>query len=334
MMNYRTPLLVGAALAASLASSAALAGDGVAKSLVVSAAAFDRFNADAGNIGADFTSGKEVASAVQLGAAYDAKQFEKGMIAYAAFAAMRDDNFARGVRRAAAAYGSEAEFARALIANPRLATQIEGAGGAQARLRAALSYEVNGTRIAGKAVKQAAYDIQKASWSKAPIPDKAARLARVKTLSRPQGANEPQAQLMYARLSDQPANGGRGPETLVGNKALTLAALAVLGRAGDGSEGEIAPLLSDENTGFCINMAKLNYFQCLSVAGPYYEDVYCLGKHAIGDTAQCVVEAVSLGGIDNDLPRRLDRAKPIVAQAAPPKAAPLKAAATASKVRR
>jgi hypothetical protein len=38
-------------------------------------------------------------------------------------------------------------------------------------------------------------------------------------------------------------------------------------------------------------MAKLNLFQCLSVAGPEYEDVFCLGQHAVLDTGQCVAGA-------------------------------------------
>jgi hypothetical protein len=41
-----------------------------------------------------------------------------------------------------------------------------------------------------------------------------------------------------------------------------------------------------------MKMAKLNLYQCLAVAGPHYEDVYCLGQHALSDTAQCVSDAV------------------------------------------
>ena len=38
-------------------------------------------------------------------------------------------------------------------------------------------------------------------------------------------------------------------------------------------------------------MSKLNLYQCLSVAKPYYEDVFCLGQHILLDTAQCVTKA-------------------------------------------
>jgi hypothetical protein len=35
-------------------------------------------------------------------------------------------------------------------------------------------------------------------------------------------------------------------------------------------------------------MAKLNLYQCMAVAGPQYEDIYCLGQHGMSDTGQCV----------------------------------------------
>jgi hypothetical protein len=50
-----------------------------------------------------------------------------------------------------------------------------------------------------------------------------------------------------------------------------------------------------------MKMAKLNLYQCLAVAGPHYEDVFCLGQHALSDTAQCVNDAVG-GGREPALP--------------------------------
>jgi len=41
----------------------------------------------------------------------------------------------------------------------------------------------------------------------------------------------------------------------------------------------------------CLSMAKLNLYQCLAVAKPHYEDVFCLGQHVLMDTGQCVIKA-------------------------------------------
>ena len=75
-------------------------------------------------------------------------------------------------------------------------------------------------------------------------------------------------------------------------KGLALAALMVLGDADEAHLTRLSPLLlQDAKNADCLNMAKLNLFQCLSVAGPEYEDVFCLGEHAMTDTGQCVVRA-------------------------------------------
>ncbi len=39
-------------------------------------------------------------------------------------------------------------------------------------------------------------------------------------------------------------------------------------------------------------MSKLNLYQCLSVARPYYEDMFCLGLHVMSDTGQCVASEI------------------------------------------
>ena len=47
-------------------------------------------------------------------------------------------------------------------------------------------------------------------------------------------------------------------------------------------------------------MAKLDLYQCMAVAGPQYEDIYCLGQHALADTGQCVDQAAH-GGADSSV---------------------------------
>jgi hypothetical protein len=38
-------------------------------------------------------------------------------------------------------------------------------------------------------------------------------------------------------------------------------------------------------------MSKLNLYQCLAVAKPWYEDIFCLGQHVLIDTGQCITKA-------------------------------------------
>ena len=47
-----------------------------------------------------------------------------------------------------------------------------------------------------------------------------------------------------------------------------------------------------------LNLAKLNLYQCLAVAGPHYEHMFCLGEHSLHDTGQCLVAAG--GGVGSE----------------------------------
>ena len=82
-----------------------------------------------------------------------------------------------------------------------------------------------------------------------------------------------------------------GPYTPVVTKAIAVAALGILGEVADGRDSQTVSLMSDAGTDHCLTMAKLNLYQCLAVAGPHYEDVFCMGQHAIKDTGQCLILA-------------------------------------------
>jgi len=74
-------------------------------------------------------------------------------------------------------------------------------------------------------------------------------------------------------------------------RGLAIAALAALGQAGDANVDQVMGLMSEPNTGMCMNMSKLNLYQCLAVARPHYEDVFCLGQHAMMDTGRCLIKS-------------------------------------------
>ena len=71
--------------------------------------------------------------------------------------------------------------------------------------------------------------------------------------------------------------------------------MAALGEGGEEYAPQLMGLLAENNSGQCLSLAKLNLYQCLSVARPNYEDVFCLGKHAVGDTGQCVMKGAVAG---------------------------------------
>jgi hypothetical protein len=71
--------------------------------------------------------------------------------------------------------------------------------------------------------------------------------------------------------------------------ALALAALAAIGEAGPEELYQVEPVLTEPAAAACENLSRLDLYQCLAVSKPYYEDVFCLGAHALADTGQCVM---------------------------------------------
>ncbi len=78
------------------------------------------------------------------------------------------------------------------------------------------------------------------------------------------------------------------PYTQAVSRALTIAALALLGEGGETNLPTLTSLLDDGDGQRCLSMSKLNLYQCLAVAKPHYEDVFCVGQHVLMDTGQCI----------------------------------------------
>lgn len=249
------------------------------RALVAQASAFESYMRNARAIDAGFAGPAEVSRALQTGAANDPKELQAGMVAYAALAALQEPKFAAAVRNAPAA------TLRRMATDPQAAMSLPGADAAAARASGALYAQGASLNTEGQKVKKAAYSIQKQSWSKAKVPNAAGRLALVKKISAAgyQPAAGDAADLQTALRGSGSRSGGASVLVMQG---LTLAALATSGQPARSP-------VSDPRTGMCLRMAKLNLYQCLASAGPHYEDVYCLGQHAMMETARCVTDATT-----------------------------------------
>jgi hypothetical protein len=300
-------LLACAAVGAGTLAGGALAQESIGGSFamprdVVSAAtAFGRYMAGAARIDAGFASGGAVAKSLEAAASYEPAQLEEGMIAYGAIAALQDDRFVAGVERAAGRGEDRAAFGERLIEDPFAATRIDGAEAAAQRIEAALGAKAGPLISAANQVKAAAYSVQHQAWSRAMVADAEARLAAVKRWSAARAAptdNDNEAMMSEVAGFDPffAADGGPAGFTPIEARALALAAEAVLGRAGGAERDRLSPLLSDADSAECLKMAKLNLYQCMAVAGPQYEDIYCLGQHAMLDTGECVGHATHEAG--------------------------------------
>jgi hypothetical protein len=249
---------------------------GVDGALASRASAFEAYTRRATAIDASFSGPGEIATRLQTGAGYEPKQLEAGMIAYAALAAMQEPSFVAGVR------AKGRDVARRLAADPGAALDLPGGSAAAARANAALARRGEALASAGARVKKASYSVQHQAWSRARITNGPQRLAAVKQAAGYHAEAADRARLTAALAED----GRRGGVSPVVARSVALAALSVLGQGGGAQS-----LLSEPRSGQCLRIAKLNYHQCLAAAGTHYEDIYCLGVHAMTDPGQCVVEA-------------------------------------------
>jgi hypothetical protein len=249
----------------------------------------------------EFTNGDRVAAALKTAEGYETDQFQKGQAAYGAIVALQDPTFVATLREFAKDPQKRAQVANALMADPSYATTFKGADSAAGLVISVFSDTGRKMIEQGGRIKQAAYDVQHQSWSKADVVDRPGRLALAKSLS-----EERQQAVEVATLRlEQNAKGAAAmglaappatpPYTPLVARSLAVAAMAAIGEGGDEYTPQLTALLAENTEGQCLHLAKLNLYQCLSVAKPHYEDVFCLGQHAVGETGQCVMKSSVAG---------------------------------------
>lgn len=267
----------------------------MAREWVAAASAFESYTTHAGAIAPGFASGRDVAGAVAVGAAHEPQQLEAGMVAYAALAAVQEPRFVEAVQRLAANEADRGDLVHRLVDSPETVMGLPGADAAAGRAQGALLRQIEPLIADGRRVKQAAYSIQHSAWSKGRIVDARGRLARAKALSsRTFQPDQADAERLFQAVTARSDADGVGAPSPVVVRGLALAALALSGAAGDETVDAVRPLMSEARSASCMHMAKLNLFQCLAVAGPHYEDVFCLGQHAMIDPGQCMADAASV----------------------------------------
>ena len=261
------------------------------------AAAYDGYVRHTAAINPGFRDPASVQRAVKAGADYQPDQLQQGIVAYAAMIALRSPAFVEGVRAQAQA---DPGFADRLVAQPVAVLRIPGA--AQAAMDVSGVLHAHGVLLqtTGRAIGKAAYDIQAQPWSKQPVANPVEVLAGVKAeMGQPRAADAPSEKMLLQSLVSAPRSDASGPPSATPAvvRGLAIAALAVMGRAGDKEDLRVSTLLHDELAADCLKMAMLNMNQCLAAAGPHYDDVFCVGEHAVGETARCVSASADGGGL-------------------------------------
>jgi hypothetical protein len=268
--------------------------------LVEQASAYRAYVDRATQISPAFADGASIAQSLRTAESYEPHQLLRGAIAYGAVVALQDPGFRAGVRIYVNDPDQRRTVAYEIMKDPAYALGINGAAGAAGLVTAALGEDGLKLLSGGKAVKQAAYDVQHQAWSKGDVVGREGRLAMAKQLSATpiSGDVELTAKLQQAVSGSAPLSltpiSAAPPYTPLVVRSLAVAALAALGYADDGSLEQVMPLVAEPNSAQCLNMSKLNLYQCLAVAKPHYEDVFCMGQHILMDTGSCLMKGVGV----------------------------------------
>jgi hypothetical protein len=269
----------------------------LAEPLLREAAAYQAYVAAASAISASFRSGPEVAASLKTGESFDPQQLLRGEIAYAAVVALQDPEFVASVRAYAADQATRLQIRDALYKDPAYVVTLKGSDAAAGLVTATLMHQGRKLAAAGAAVSQAAFDVQHQAWSKEEVVDRPQRLLDAEGFSpdaapasdddvgRLRQATDGTAPLMVLAPPSAP------PYSPAVIRGLALAALAALGEAGDENASYVAGFQVDPASSGCLAEAKRNLYECLAVAKPHYEDIFCLGQHAMSETAQCLMVA-------------------------------------------
>lgn len=268
--------------------------------MIRDAAAYDSYMRHAVGISPAFTDAASVTQALDIARAYAPKSLLRGAVAYGAIAALQDQTFVGALRDAGNTPEHRAEMVNYILANPAYVSVFKDSDVAAGLAREAFGPTALRLHATGKAVRQAAYDIQRQGWSKLPVNDLGGRLAAAEAAANGDMESDPdavaQARQSVSGAAPLPVTAAplAPPYTPLVAHALQLAAIAALGEATDASMDRLAVLTTDDDAAACLGAAKRNFHQCLAVAKPNYEDMFCMGQHALIDTGACMAEAAGV----------------------------------------
>lgn len=264
-------------------------------SVAQAAAVYMVFMREAETFDGGFADAAAIQAAIGRGAAYQPDQLARGLVAYGAVLAMQSPAFVAGVRAYASDSMQRREILDRLRADPAYAATFPGAEAAAGLIAEVTEASAAAVEAAAERVEADAYAIQSAGdprrrWAGQPAPDKDGRLERAKTVSN-QSLPAPEVESVALSTAVHGVPGRvaaaslSAPYTPAITRSLAVAARALLGDSPNESEAET--VLQDPSATFCLQMSKLNLFQCLAASKPNYEDMFCLGRHVVRDLADC-----------------------------------------------
>lgn len=290
--------------------------------------AYAAFQSDVSQLSSmQIASPEQLDAALERAARHNTRALVRGWMNYGANVAAQSPTFVAGVRDAAARLGADA-LVREIASDRARIRRLDGTEEASRFVLETIAADAERVAYAADRLMEYSNALQRAPWASA---DAAGQLERVQRL---RGAGEPggyspsipisvAAQLTVTPLSvrigaDSTSFGGRrfwdvlnGRGSVLGvssvrrppprddyGRASVEAMLAVAAlKALDAEEAQpsaVDSYLSDRTSMSCVEMARLQFYQCVSAARFNYENGYCLARHGVRDIALCMDPSLRL----------------------------------------
>ncbi len=236
-------------------------------------------------------------------------------IGYGALIGAQNTAFVEGVIETARYQGLDSVIYQ-LYVDPGYAASLPGAQSALGEIQTAWSRDIAALERGFAHIKAQSYHLQtQPEWKKRRTDSRAERLEAVgqaKSLRFDPPAHTKQqiAQIGTIRQDDQdgpqkrrtfwqvfgytPAStgqnfGGQG-NSAMHHKAVTLAALEILGATGNDSKEWIENYMTSPRLAQCVNTARLNTEQCIAAGHFKYEDAFCIAEHELKEISVCLAD--------------------------------------------
>ncbi len=270
------------------------------------AADYVRFRQDVAEIEATpFNSAETTREAHRRLSAHESQQLSAGWVAYAALVAADTPAFREALEKEMSSNKKSKSFLAALAKDPSYPRQLDGADEAVSRVLSMTTQDASRFATLGEAFKEQAYAMQKTSWGKSKIPASSTRLSDAESFARsrpaatmPALASTTEKGVTAPGLASGDANwnpewgksAGSGRMTepnaqVIMNRVLHLAARYAIGGV---NEKMVAAYAKNDRSNSCLSFAHLTLKQCIAATRAPYEEAFCLGEHALNDTASCI----------------------------------------------
>ena len=258
-----------------------------------------------------FNSAETTREAHRRLSAHKSQDLSSGWVAYAALVAADTPAFRKALEKEVASKkkvngmtGADAFFAK-LASDPAYPRQLDGADEAMSRVLAMTTHDAARFSALGEAFKEQAYAMQKTSWGKQKIPASAVRLSDADSYARSRpSATAPSLASVTEKGVTAPslasANAAWNPEwgkdagsgrmtepnaQVIMNRVMNLAARYAVSGV---NEKTVAVYAKNDKSDSCLSFAALTLKQCIAATRAPYEEAFCLGEHALNDTASCI----------------------------------------------